>query len=133
MPRDPERAGTRASVDGRAELGADTGVAAPADPRQDRVAVDPGGRLGDLREHRLDELVGEQPRLQPEREQGVVARVVVVLLELDARVLDVVDPRLVAEGRRGVAYALRQLEHREDLGELVEDTELALAGRVLGG
>jgi len=66
----------------------------PQDAPPPRPRVDPVGDhavlvLLHLREHRLDQRLREEMRLQPEIHELRVLRVVVVLLELDARVLDV--------------------------------------------
>src|SRR4051812_23899223 len=80
-------------------------------------------------EHRTDELLTQVMRLEPKLPQLGVRGVVVVLLLLDARVLDVLELDLVAELGSGALRELRQLEDRELLGELVEHAELgALRG-----
>src|SRR3954452_22229599 len=79
---------------------------------------------------RLDQLLPEQRRLEAEVEQLGVDRVVVVLFLLDPRVLVVLNLDAVAEVLAGLLDELRQSEHGELLGELVEDAELTVAGRV---
>ena len=67
------------------------------------------------------QFVAEQERHQAEVEQLGVRRAVVVLLQLDPRVVEVHDPGSAG----GVGDLLRQLTDREGLGELVEHAELA--------
>src|SRR6478672_11692724 len=81
-------------------------------------------------DHRLDQLLAEQGRLEAEVQQLRVDRVVVVLLLLDPRVLAVPDLDRIAEVPGAVLDEVRQVDHRELLGELVEDPELAGLGRV---
>ena len=75
----------------------------------------------------VDSSVGFSPRLL---ERGVLD-VVVVVLELDARVVDVLDRALRPGYSLATVSAISPDRHR--LGQLVEDAELAPVGRVLGG
>ena len=75
----------------------------------------------------------EQARLEPELEELRVLGVVVVLLELLARVRRVRDRDVPAEVLAGGLHPLGQLEDAELLGELVVDAQLARVGRVGGG
>ena len=66
---------------------------------------------------------------QPEIEQLRVLRVVIVLFFLDAGIGKVLDGDVESHVARAVLDHARQLEHRELLGELIEDPELAARGR----
>src|SRR4051794_35131769 len=68
--------------------------------------------------------------LQPELHELGVLRVVVVLLALDARVVEMVDFDVEADLPSGLLDQLREFEDGELLGELVEDAELSGGGRV---
>jgi hypothetical protein len=72
-------------------------------------------------------------RFEAEVEEACVLGVVVVVVLLDARVLDALHPGLDAELARGVHHQLGELPDRELLGELVEDPHLAALGGVLHG
>src|SRR6186997_3556001 len=63
----------------------------PADVLDERGRVDPVLVLLDPQEHRVDQLLDKEARLEPELEQARVPGVVVVLLELDPRVRGVLD------------------------------------------
>src|ERR1044072_4565638 len=93
----------------------------------DRVALIALDHVDD----RLDQLLAEQGRLQAEVEQLGVDRVVVVLFLLHARVVAVLDLYRVAEVVGGERDQVREVDHRELLGELVEDAELARLGGVV--
>src|SRR6187200_1594664 len=69
----------------------------------DDVLDDPILMVLDDAEHRLDQRLGEECRLQAQLEQLRVRRVVVVLLELVARVGDVVDLDVHAHLAGGMA------------------------------
>src|SRR5699024_11116614 len=108
-------------------------VSLPGDGRHDQLALDAigvvHGHLDDLRQM----LLGQQVRLQAQRQQVRVDRVVVVVVLLHARVVHAGDGHLVAQVRRDLLDLLRQLLDGELLGELVVDAELADVGRVLTG
>src|ERR671914_2930272 len=87
----------------------------------------------DCGEHRAYELLAEIVRLEPQLAQLGVRRVVVVLLLLDARVVEVLDLDLVAELGARPLRELGELEHGELLRELVEHAELAALRRVAHG
>ena len=99
--REPRRAGRRTSA--AVEL-----ARLPARLRRDRARDDAVLVALDRREHRLHELLAEVVRLEPEVEQLGVDRVVVVLLELDARVREVLDRDLVARAARRRAWPARR-------------------------
>ena len=75
----------------------------------------------------------QQVRLQSQVDQLGVLRVVVVGFRFHARIGQVMDLRLQSQLRAGRLHHLRQLQHRELLGELVEDAELARIGRIHAG
>src|SRR6476661_7188649 len=105
----------------------------PLGARRDHVGDDAVAVALDDAQRRLDQVLGEQRRLQPERRELRVHRVVVVLLELEARVLEVVDRDRDPHLRAGLLDLLGQLGDGERLGELVEHAVLAGAGWVVGG
>src|SRR5690625_5430140 len=108
-------------------------VSLPGDGRHDQLALDAigvvHGHLDDLRQM----LLGQQVRLQAQRQQVRVDRGVVVVVLLHARRVHAGDGHLVAQVRRDLLDLLRQLLDGELLGELVVDAELADVGRVLTG
>src|SRR5204863_2386673 len=79
----------------------------------------------DRREHRSDECLVQQVRSQTEIQQLRVCGVVVVLLGLDAGVVDRMDRHVHADLCARLLDQLGQLHHRELLRELVEDPILA--------
>jgi hypothetical protein len=80
---------------------------APVDARHDHVPVDAVVVLdGDVHQ-RVQEAVAQVVRLQAEVKQLGVRGVVVVVVLLDARVLDVLQARLDAQLGRGVYDQLR--------------------------
>src|SRR5919106_2257467 len=81
-------------------------------------------------EHRLDQRLGEHRRLEAEREELGVSRVVVVLLHLETGVRDVVDLHLDPELAARVTDLLREIRDVERLRELVEDAVFPGRGRV---
>src|SRR6476660_9424714 len=81
-------------------------------------------------DHRLDQLLAEQGRLEAEVEQLGVDGVVVMLFLLDPRVVAMADLDRVAEMLAGMLFVLCYGDHRELLGELVEDPELARLGGI---
>ena len=105
----------------------------PAHVLDERRRIDPIAMVGDLHQHRVDQLLVQQPRLKPEVEQLGVLGVVVVLFHFLARVRPVLDGDVPAEVLAGLLHPLGQLEHAELLGELVVDAQLAGVGRVGGG
>src|SRR5262249_30185983 len=81
-------------------------------------------------DHRLDQLLADLRRSQAEVWPLGVSRVVVVLFLLAPRVVVVLDRDRIAEVLAGRLHQLRQLDPRELLGELIEDTELARLGGI---
>src|SRR5262249_46975161 len=127
--RDPGRraAPTRGVSGGGAALasaGSSAGrlpVRLGVDRRVDHTAAVALDRL----QHRAHKLVAEIAGLEPEVQQLCVDRVVVMVLGLDAGVLEMLDVDLEADLGRGALHQLGELGDRELLGELVEDPELA--------
>src|ERR1044072_1057958 len=86
----------------------------------------------DHSDDRPDQLLAEQGGLQAEVEQLGVDRVVIVLFLLHTRVVAVLDLDRVTEVLASPLDQLGQLEHRELLGELIEDAELTGLGGSCG-
>src|SRR4051794_1304257 len=102
----------------------------PAGSRVDRGLDGAAFVALDHMQHRLDQLLAEKGRLEPEVEQLRVGGVVVMIFLLDPGILVVLDLDPVAEVLAGLLDEPGQLDHRELLGELVEDTEVTgLGGR----
>src|SRR5579875_2750127 len=100
----------------------------PVHGRAQRLRADPVRvPLGHL-EQGLDERVREQVRLQAQVEQALVHHVVVVLGQLDPRVVDVLDRHVLGARRLD---RLGDLLDRHPLRDLVEHAELTAVGRVL--
>src|SRR5215213_180820 len=103
---------------------------APVDGRHDNLRIDAVAVLQRDVQERVKQAVAQEVRFEAEVEEARVLGVVVVVILLDARVLDVLHPGLDAELVRGVHHQLGELPDRELLRELVEDPHLAALGGV---
>ena len=97
----------------------------------DGIDIDPVPVALDQAEHAVDHALRQQMRLEPEIEQLRVRGMEIVFFVLDPGIfqslgnLDGLDGGLLDHGRH--------ITHGKGLGELVEDPELTLRGRVLQG
>src|ERR1022692_4106494 len=122
--------GRRPAYFGRLLLGGLTGGVAPLDRGAQSLKPDPVRvSLGDA-EQRIDQRVRQQVRLEAELDEPGVVHVVVVVVKLDAWVIQVLDLDRV---RAAPGDGLGDLGDRHGLGHLVEDPELAPVGRILAG
>src|SRR5215211_3790026 len=106
---------------------------APVDGGHDYLRVDAVAVLQRDVQERVEQAVAQEVRFKAEIEEARVLSVVVVVVLLDARVLDALHPGLDAELVCGVHHQLGELPDRELLGELVEDPHLAALGGVFHG
>src|SRR5215210_9034615 len=103
---------------------------APVDGRHDNLRIDAVAVLQRDVQERVQQAVAQEVRFEAEVEEARVLGVVVVVILLDARVLDALHPGLDAELVRGVHHQLGELPDRELLRELVEAPHLAALGGV---
>src|SRR5215216_6400623 len=106
---------------------------APVDGRHHDLRVDAVAVLERDVQERVQQAVAQEVRFEAQVEEARVLGVVVVVVLLDARVLDALHPGLDAELVRGVHHQLSELPDRELLGELVENPHLAALGGVFHG
>src|SRR5215204_5053592 len=106
---------------------------APVDGRHDNLRVDAVAVLERDVQERVKQAVAQEVWFEAEVEEARVLGVVVMVVLLDARVLDVLHRRLDAELVRGVNNKLGELPDRELLRELVENPHLAALGGVFHG
>src|SRR5215207_2248317 len=99
---------------------------APVDGRHDNLRIDAVAVLQRDVQERVKQAVAQEVRFEAEVEEARVLGVVVVVILLDARVLDVLHPGLDAELVRGVHHQLGEVFHCElDAADRVADVEIA--------
>src|SRR5215210_2519507 len=103
---------------------------APVDGGHDDLRVDAVAVLQRDVQERVQQAVAQEVRFEAEVEKARVLGVVVVVVLLDARILDALHAGLDAELVRGVHHQLGELPDRELLSKLVEYPHLAALGGV---